>query len=71
MGDAPVLSRLRIAYSDSLVESWLEIQLYDLAEFSGCKEKQSEAQRQETAKTDNNQLSLPESNRVDVFFSAV
>lgn len=50
MGDAPVLSRLRIAYSDSLVESWLEIQLYDLAEFSGCKEKQSEAQRQETAR---------------------
>lgn len=50
MGSAPVLSRLRVAYSDDIVESWLEIQLYDLAEFSGCKEKQSAAQRTETAR---------------------
>lgn len=49
-GKAPVLSRLRIAYSNDLVESWLEIQLYDLAEFSGCKEKQSVSQRLETAR---------------------
>lgn len=45
-----MLSRLRMAYSDDLVESWLEIQLYDLAEFSGCKEKQSAYQRIETAR---------------------
>lgn len=50
MGSAPVLSRLRVAYSDDIIESWLEIQLNDLAEFSGCKEKQSIAQRTETAR---------------------
>lgn len=50
MGSAPVLSRLRVAYSEELVESWLEVQLYDLAEFSGCREKQSIAQRIETAR---------------------
>lgn len=38
---APSLSRLQGTYGEKTAETWLEIQLRDLAEFSGSKEKMS------------------------------
>lgn len=39
MGTAPTLEVVREAFGTATAESWLEIQLRDLSEFSGCKEK--------------------------------
>lgn len=39
LGTAPTLGVAREAFGTATVESWLEIQLRDLSEFSGCKEK--------------------------------
>lgn len=39
MGSAPTLAVVREAFGVATLESWLEIQLRDLSEFSGCKEK--------------------------------
>lgn len=49
-GTAPTLSVVRQAYGDTVAESWLEIQLKDLSEFAGCKEKLSVRQIEQTAK---------------------
>ncbi|MCM1076270.1 MAG: hypothetical protein NC411_02795 [Bacteroides sp.] len=49
-GEAPSLSLVRGAYNEEAVESWLELQLYNLSEFAGCKEKITIPQVEETAK---------------------
>lgn len=49
-GHAPSLGLLKLAYGGHIAESWLEIQLRDLSEFSGCKDKLSLLQIEETAK---------------------
>lgn len=43
-GKAPTLELVCHAYGRNTAESWLEIQLNDLSEFAGCKEKLSKAQ---------------------------
>lgn len=40
-GNAPIISDVALAYGRNVAESWLEIQLNDLSEYSGCKEKLS------------------------------
>ena len=49
-GHAPSLGLLKQAYGGHIAESWLEIQLRDLSEFSGCKDKLSLRQIEDTAK---------------------
>lgn len=50
MGTAPTLNVLTHAFGDDAAESWLEIQLTDLSEFSGCKEKLDARQAERLAK---------------------
>lgn len=50
LGQAPKLGVVRSAYGDETVESWVEIQLYNLSEFAGCKEKLTVPQMDETAR---------------------
>ncbi len=49
-GSAPSLYRIKIAYGNNAAESWLEIQIRDLSEFTGCKGKMSVAQIEETSR---------------------
>lgn len=51
VGLAPTLREVRIAYNGIVAESWLEIQLRDLSEFAGCRDKMSNAQIVGTAQT--------------------
>lgn len=48
-GKAPRIGAMIAAYGRNTAESWLEIQLNDLSEFAGCKEKLSNRQIIETA----------------------
>lgn len=48
-GKAPALDLITEAYGRSTAESWLEIQLNDLLEFAGCKEKLRKEQMEELA----------------------
>lgn len=48
-GKAPRIGAMIAAYGRNTAESWLEIQLNDLSEFAGCKEKLSIRQIKETA----------------------
>lgn len=48
-GEAPSLARLRATFGDAAAEIWLEIQINDLSEFAGCKDKLSHDQIQQTA----------------------
>lgn len=48
-GSAPCLSAVGKAYGSGTVASWLEIQLRDLANYAGQREKLSESQSQQTA----------------------
>lgn len=48
-GKAPTLELIRSAYGRNTAESWLEIQLNDLSEFAGCKEKLRKEQISELA----------------------
>lgn len=48
-GRAPSLALTAEAYGRKTVESWLQIQLYDLSEFAGCKDKLTKQQRVEMA----------------------
>lgn len=50
MGTAPSLALLGKAYGRNISESWLEIQINDLSEFAGVKEKLKPGQIAETAK---------------------
>lgn len=50
VGTAPTLSIVREAFGTATVESWLEIQLRDLSEFSGCKNKLTIQQLDEIAR---------------------
>lgn len=50
MGTAPSLTILSQSFGDATAESWLEIQLYDLSEFSGCKDKLTTRQLEQIAK---------------------
>ena len=38
-GKAPTIHTIAEAYGDKVAESWIEIQLKDLSEFTGCKDK--------------------------------
>lgn len=49
-GKAPILSVVSEAYGQDITESWLAIQLHDLSEFSGCKEKLTTEQIDKIAK---------------------
>lgn len=44
MGSAPTLGLARRAYGRHVAESWLELQIIDLGEFAGCKEKLTTSQ---------------------------
>lgn len=48
-GKAPRIGAMIAAYGRNTAESWLEIQLNDLSEFAGCKEKLTNRQIIETA----------------------
>lgn len=48
-GQAPTLGIVSKAFSYGTATSWLEVQLFDLAEFSGCKQKLTLPQIQEVA----------------------
>lgn len=50
MGTAPSLALVRKAYGSNISESWLEIQINDLSEFAGVKEKLKPYQIAETAR---------------------
>lgn len=50
MGAAPMLRTLTEAYGANTTEMWLEIQLKDLSEFAGCREKLSIQQIEQIAK---------------------
>lgn len=50
IGNAPSLYRTKIAYGNNAAESWLEIQIRDLSEFTGCKGKMTIAQIEETSR---------------------
>lgn len=50
-GGAPSLNLLEIAYSPAVAESWIECQLKDLSEFSGCKEKLTVQQIEQIGQT--------------------
>ncbi len=49
-GQAPSLVLVKSTYNQETVESWLELQLYNLSEFAGCKEKIDISQIEETAR---------------------
>lgn len=49
-GEAPKLGLVRTAYGAETIESWIELQLYNLSEFAGCKEKLNIQQVEETAR---------------------
>lgn len=49
LGAAPTLRTLAQAYGRQVAESWLSIQLRDLSEFSGCKDKLTIRQTDELA----------------------
>jgi hypothetical protein len=49
-GTAPVLYRVSKTYGRNIAENWLEIQLYDLSEYSGCKDKFDTKQVEQVAK---------------------
>ena len=49
-GKAPTLKVITEAYGEYITETWLEIQLRDLSEFAGCKEKLSIQQIEQIAK---------------------
>ena len=49
-GTAPTIKVLSEAYGERVSESWLMIQLNDLSEFAGCKEKMSINQIEQVAK---------------------
>lgn len=49
-GKAPTLKVITEAYGENITETWLEIQLRDLSEFAGCKEKLSVQQIEQIAK---------------------
>ncbi len=48
-GKAPTIRLVEKAYGRKTAMSWMEIQLYNLSEFAGCKEKLSPTQIAETA----------------------
>lgn len=48
-GKAPSIAIMAQAYGRDTIESWLEIQLNDLSEFAGCKDKLTKQQRIEMA----------------------
>lgn len=48
-GTAPALATVGRAYGTASAESWVEIQLRDLAEFAGCREKMSVSQLSDAA----------------------
>lgn len=48
-GTAPCLSAVSAAYGDSVAAAWVELQLRDLAEYAGPREKLSGTQSQQTA----------------------
>lgn len=50
IGKAPSLKVITEAYGENITETWLEIQLRDLSEFAGCKEKLSIQQIEQIAK---------------------
>lgn len=50
IGKAPSLKVISEAYGEHITETWLEIQLRDLSEFAGCKEKLSIQQIEQIAK---------------------
>lgn len=50
IGKAPSLKVISEAYGENITETWLEIQLRDLSEFAGCKEKLSIQQIEQIAK---------------------
>lgn len=49
-GKAPAIKVLTEAYGEQVAESWVMIQLNDLSEFAGCKEKMSIHQIEQVAK---------------------
>lgn len=49
MGKAPVLGVVGKAFSTGTAKSWVIVQLWDLAEFCGCKTKMTERQMDELA----------------------
>jgi len=51
LGTAPSIIRISKAYGYAVAESWLEIQLQDLSEYSGVKDKMQISQLTEVAKT--------------------
>lgn len=51
MGHAPTLTTLALAFGRDAAETWLEVQLNNLSEFSGCKDKLSDRQTEEIAQT--------------------
>lgn len=50
LGTAPSIGVVSISFGANIAESWLEIQLRDLSEYAGCKDKMSESQIEQTAK---------------------
>lgn len=48
-GSAPSLRLVREAFGEDAVTSWLEVQINNLSEFAGCKDKLTDAQIAETA----------------------
>ena len=49
-GKAPSLKTISEAYGENITETWLEIQLRDLSEFAGCKDKLSIQQIEQISK---------------------
>lgn len=49
MGKAPSLGRIGAVFGQDAPKTWLEIQLVDLSEFSGCKDKLTTLQIRQTA----------------------
>lgn len=50
LGSAPTLWQVERGYGGRVAETWLEIQLNQLSEFAGCKEKMDVGTTQETAR---------------------
>lgn len=48
-GNAPTIGLVKAAYGRNIAESWIEIQLNDLSEFAGCREKMRPRQTAELA----------------------
>lgn len=49
-GSAPTLNVVREAYGEDITLSWLEVQIYNLSEFAGCRNKITIPQVEETVK---------------------